>query len=243
MSKVFVAWIMVGAIVASAAGSTAQSKPSNKKPAKSQPSWLKRMALPTKKPSTQAKRPKSPKLMEVLPLSPLPRALPGQVPDIGWNPDGITVRQTPGLLITTLVQVEDPPNALRALQIMTGECKGTAIRFDDLASSPDPEGAVLFVPKAKASEIESQLPHVGKVMVTSHSTGTNEERLAQIERSAKTHIQELEDKRDQQLIQYLQDATPVQITLESLSRLKKSISELRRTPIKEGYAVVWVRFT
>lgn len=231
---------------------TAQGpKPKNQTPAskkaptadsKNGASWLKRMAAPAQKSKPQAKRSKSSKPRPIPPLSPLPRALPGQIPESGWNPNGIAVRQDAGPLIMTRLEVQDSVLALRSLQVLGGQLGGSVARFDEAAKSPDPEGVVLVIPSGKIPEAEKRMGELGSVIISTRTNGTNSERLAKVEEGAKRRLAELEELRDKLLVHYMPGANPVQDALESLGRVQRSLTDLHRLPLKEGFAVVWVRF-
>jgi len=144
-------------------------------------------------------------------------------------------------LIITRLEVEDLTFGVRRLQEIAFKNHGTAIRFDDAARRPDAEGVVLFLPAGTVPAVEAEIRKLGEMRVTTQTNGTRAERISKIEESAKARVSQLEAQLDTMLLHYYREATPVQIVLEDLARIKNSLSNLRKDKSDPNYALIWVK--
>lgn len=147
-----------------------------------------------------------------------------------------------GLLVTLRLDVADTNAAVRALQSVASKEGGSAIRFDETAGKPDAEGAVIFVPAAKADEAERAIGAIGGVVVSDRWTGSSSDRLDRIEQAAVDHLSDLHVKRQELLIKYFDDAPQIKHIDEDTDRINKCIAELRSQKQDANMAVIKIRF-
>lgn len=147
-----------------------------------------------------------------------------------------------GLLVTLRLDVADTNATVGALQALASREGGSAIRFDETAGKPDAEGAVIFVPAAKADEAEKAIGAIGGVVVSDRWTGSTSDRLDRIEQAAVDHLSDLHVKRQELLIKYFDDAPQIKHIDEDTDRITKCIAVLRSQKQDANVAVIKIRF-
>ena len=147
-----------------------------------------------------------------------------------------------GLLVTIRLNVGDPNQALQALEGVATKEGGSLIEYDETAASQDPEGAILFVPAAKADEAQKSLAAVGSVVVSDTWTGPSTARLDRIEGPAKDRISDLHIKRQELLVKFLEDAPQIKHIDEDSDRINKSLAALRSHRPGLKTAVLKIKF-
>ncbi|HWA83795.1 MAG TPA: hypothetical protein VG820_10195 [Fimbriimonadaceae bacterium] len=161
----------------------------------------------------------------------------------GAGPVAAEAPPTPkGLLLTVRLDVADTNAAVKALQAVASKEGGSAIQFDELAAKPDAEGAVIFVPAAKAGEAEKEIGAVGNVIVSDRWSGPSSDRLDRIEQTAVDHLSDLRVQRQELLIKYFDDAPQIKHIDEDTDRINKCLAALRARRPGADVAVIKVRF-
>lgn len=147
-----------------------------------------------------------------------------------------------GLLVTMRLGVGDPNSALRAMQAIAAKAGGSAIEFDESATKDDPEGALLFVPAAKATETEKQIGSAGSLIASDSWNGSSSDRLDRIEVTAQNHISDLHVQKQELLVKYFEDAPQIKRIDEMTDRISKSLTSLRGRKPGAATAVFKVKF-
>jgi hypothetical protein len=147
-----------------------------------------------------------------------------------------------GLLVAMRLAISDPEAAVKALQGIASKVGGAAIQFDEMASKPDPEGAIVFVPGDKYDEVAKLIESVGSIVVSDRWTGSSLDRIDRIERSAQDRLSDLRIQRQELLIKYFEDAPQVKHVDEDSARISKCVAAVRARKPGPNVAVIKIKF-
>ena len=156
------------------------------------------------------------------------------------NPDEETVPR--GYLAIIRLDVENPETAVSAIRGVASKVGGAAIQFDETAKRLEPEGAILFVPLAKAEAAQRLLGSVGSVVVSDTWNGSSGARLDKIESEAQSQLSDLRIKRQELLVKYFEDAPQIKHIDEDTERINKCIGALRAQKPGPATAVFKIKF-
>jgi hypothetical protein len=168
------------------------------------------------------------------------------IPDHSVPPAGAPKPPEPtvpkGLLVMMRLEVGDPNAAVGSLRGLAAKFGGSAIQFDEVASKPEAEGAILFVPAAKADQAEKELARVGGVVVRDAWNGNSADRLDRVEKFAQDRLSDLRVQRQELLVKFFEDAPQVKHIDEDTERINKSIAGLRARKAGSDVAVFKIKF-
>ena len=146
------------------------------------------------------------------------------------------------LLVTVNLSVDQADSSLATLRNLAATNKGTAIQFDESATSDEPEGALLFVPAERAGELEKSLSSAGSIAGLGRWSGTAGGRADRIEATALSRLADLRQKKLLLQEKYFDDAPEVVAVSDEIKRIETSLSTFNAHRAGPNMAIFKISF-